>query len=132
MSQIIAGHIEIRPNREGQPRAFIAGTRVRVQDIYALAEVQGKTPDEIVRSLPHLTLGQVHGALSYYFDHRESVLSEMREDDDYVRRLRESAGPGLLQTRLSNMVGPGDSLPSLERHEIEGRVEFFLRYDSGG
>jgi hypothetical protein len=39
MIQPVATHIELRPNREGQPRAFIAGTRVRVQDIYAQAEI---------------------------------------------------------------------------------------------
>ena len=64
---------------------------MRVQDIYALAEVQGKEPGEIVQALPHLTLAQVHAALSYYFDHRESVLQEMREDDDFGRRLRAAA-----------------------------------------
>jgi uncharacterized protein (DUF433 family) len=40
--------IELRPNRSGQSRAYIAGTRVRVQDIYAMAELQGQSPDEIV------------------------------------------------------------------------------------
>ena len=54
MSLTIA--IELRPNRSGQQRAYIAGTRVRVQDIYALAEVQGRSPDEIVEALPHLSL----------------------------------------------------------------------------
>jgi uncharacterized protein (DUF433 family) len=89
MSQVVAPHIEIRRNRDGQPRAFIAGTRVRVQDIYALAEVQGKSPDDIVHALPHLTLAQVHAALAYYLDHRENILREMREDGEYVRRQRE-------------------------------------------
>jgi uncharacterized protein (DUF433 family) len=112
MSQVVATHIELRPNRDGQPRAFIAGTRVRVQDIYALAEMQGSTPDEIVEALPHLTLSQVHAALSYYFDHREAILEELRDDEEYVRRLRELAGPGLLQKRLNAAVNPGDSVSS--------------------
>ena len=101
MSECAATHIELRPNREGQPRAFIAGTRVRVQDIYALAEVQGKQPGEIVQALPHLTLAQVHAALSYYFDHRDAILQEMREDEDFVRQLRAAAGPGVLEQWLS-------------------------------
>src|SRR5438034_3956404 len=88
MSQSVAPHVEVRPNREGQPRAFIAGTRVRVQDIYALAEVQGKDPGEIVQALPHLTLAQVHAALSYYFDHREAILQEIREDEKFVQQVR--------------------------------------------
>jgi uncharacterized protein (DUF433 family) len=65
MSQAALNTIELRPNRSGQPRVFIAGTRVRVQDIYGLSELQGKTPDEIVAALPHLTLHQVHSALAF-------------------------------------------------------------------
>jgi uncharacterized protein (DUF433 family) len=70
MSQAAVSAIELRPNRSGQLRAYLAGTRVRVQDIYALSELQGKTPDEIVAALPHLNLFQVHSALAYYFQHR--------------------------------------------------------------
>lgn len=109
---LAATHIELRLNRAGQPRAFIAGTRVRVQDVYALAEVRGASPDEIVEALPHLPLGQIHAALSYYFDHRDEVLQEMREDDEYVRRFKESHGPGPLQKRLEGDVGNGGSVSS--------------------
>ena len=61
---------------------------VRVQDVALMAEIRGKTPDEIVEALPHLSLAQVHAALSYYFDHREEVQRELREDEDYVRQFR--------------------------------------------
>jgi uncharacterized protein (DUF433 family) len=111
-SQVVATHVELRPNREGRPRAFIVGTRVRVQDVYALGELQGASPDEIVGALPHLTLGQVHAALSYYFDHREAILQEMREDEEYARHLRESTGPGPLQQQLQSLIKPNDSVSS--------------------
>ncbi|MFN0052920.1 MAG: DUF433 domain-containing protein [Planctomycetales bacterium] len=88
MSHPVATPIEIRPNRDGQDRAYIAGTRIRVQDIYALAEVQGKTPAEIVLSIPSLTLAQVHSAMSYYFDHRKKIMDELREDEEFVRQFR--------------------------------------------
>ena len=58
MSQAAISAIELRPNRSGQPRAYVTGTRVRVQDIYGLSQLQGKTPDEIVAALPHITLAQ--------------------------------------------------------------------------
>lgn len=109
---LAATHIELRLNRAGQPRAFIAGTRVRVQDVHALAEVRGASPDEIVEALPHLTLGQVHAAISYYFDHRDEVLQEMQEDDEYVRRFKESRGPAPLQRRLEGDVDNGGSVSS--------------------
>src|SRR5687768_18425922 len=97
MTQAVATHIELRLNRRGLPRAFVTGTRVRVQDIYALAEVQGKSADEVLQALPSLTLSQVHAALSYYFDHRESILNEMREDEEFSQQLRKLAGPGPLE-----------------------------------
>jgi uncharacterized protein (DUF433 family) len=104
--------IEIRPNREGRPRAFIAGTRVRVQDVYALAEVQGRTPDEIASSLPHLSLAQVHAALAYYFEHREAILDEVREDDEFARHLRAVTGSGPVEQKLKSTEANRDSVSS--------------------
>lgn len=112
MATVVATHIEIRPNRRGHPRAFIAGTRVRVQDIYALAEIQGKSPGEIVQALPSLTIAQVHAALSYYFDHREAIVQELREDDEIVRQYRSITGHGPLEQRLTAAGPSGDPIPS--------------------
>ena len=50
MDRTLIQHIEIRKNRAGQDRAFVAGSRVRVQDTYVDSEVLGKSPDEIVAS----------------------------------------------------------------------------------
>ena len=105
MIHTVATHIELRPNRDGQSRAFIAGTRVRVQDIYAQAEIHGLTPEAIVEGLPHLTLGQVHAALSYLHDHREEILREMREDKAFVNELRAKAGPSLLEKHQAKRTG---------------------------
>ena len=111
MPSTTATHIEVRQNRDAQDRAYIAGTRVRVQDIYALSEIQGLTPDQIVEQLPHLTLGQVHAALSYYFDHRQQILNELREDNDFMELMRARTGPGPLEQRLS-AGGASDAVSS--------------------
>jgi uncharacterized protein (DUF433 family) len=101
MVEHITSHIEIRKNRDGQERAYIAGTRIRVQDIYAYAEVHGMSPDEVVTQLPQLTLGQVHAALSYYFDHRQEIQEEIRQDEEFVQSMRALTGPGPLEQKLS-------------------------------
>ena len=111
MEDLLPQHIEIRKNRDGQSRAFIAGTRVRVQDIYVDSEVIGKSPEEIVTALPHLTLAQVHAALAYYFDHREEILNELREDEQFVTMMKMKTGPGPLETKLRN-AGVGDAISS--------------------
>ena len=104
--------IEIRSNRENQSRAYIAATRVRVLDIYVMAELQGLTPDEIVDALPHLTLAQVHAALSYYFGNRDEVVRQLREEEDLVRRFRGLTGPGPLEAKLHGVEAPVDPLSS--------------------
>ena len=101
MSQTIA--IELRPNRSGQQRAFLAGTRVRVLDVYALSEIHGKSPDEIVEALPDLTLAQVHSALAYYFDHRADILQQLREEHETAANVRQSLGEGPLAAKLSSL-----------------------------
>lgn len=105
MNQQVATHIELRPNRGGGVRAFIEGTRVRVQDIYVQAEVHGRTPAEIQDGLPQLSLGQIHAALSYLFDHREDILRELREDETYVEQLKAASGPSLLQRHRVRATG---------------------------
>jgi uncharacterized protein (DUF433 family) len=101
----VATHIEVRPNRSGQSRAFIAGTRVRVQDIYAQAEIHGRAPEEIAQDFPHLTLGQVHAALSYYFDHRADILREVAEDRIFTDSLKAAGGASLLEKHLPKVAG---------------------------
>lgn len=103
-------HIEIRKNRRGEDRAYIAGTRVRVRDIYAHSEIHGESPEEIVAAFPHLTLAQVHAALSYYFEHREAILDEIRRDDEFVRLTRNKLGPGPLEQKLKGTDAP-DAIP---------------------
>jgi uncharacterized protein (DUF433 family) len=86
--QPVATHIELRPNRAGQSRAFIAGTRVQIQDIFAQAEIHQRSAEEITLDLPNLTLGQVHAALTYYFDYRAEILHEVEEDRAFVDSLK--------------------------------------------
>jgi uncharacterized protein (DUF433 family) len=111
MERMLIQHIEIRKNRDGQDRAYIVGTRVRVQDIYVDSEVLSKSPEEIVAALPHLTLAQVHAALAYYFDHREEILDELRQDEHFVAMLKQRTGPGPLETKLRS-AGGGDAVSS--------------------
>jgi uncharacterized protein (DUF433 family) len=104
-------HVEIRKNRAGQERAYIVGTRVRVQDIYVDSEVLGKTPEEIVTALPHLTLAQVHAALAYYFDYRDDILDELRQDEEFVAAMKNRTGPGPLERKLRD-AGIDDAISS--------------------
>lgn len=89
-------HIECTPGVcGGKPR--IAGHRIRVQDIYVCHEVKGLSPDEIIQAYPAITLADVHAALTYYWDHREEIQRQMKEDEEFVESLRSKSGPGLIE-----------------------------------
>lgn len=105
-------HIESRSNRDGQVRAFVAGTRIKVQNVYVLSELQGKSPDEIVAAYPNLTLAQVHAALSHYFDHMDEIHAELQQDADFIAQLRANTGPGPLEQKLKGMDASRDSVSS--------------------
>ncbi|MDS0299375.1 DUF433 domain-containing protein [Halogeometricum sp. S1BR25-6] len=55
------------------------GTGVRVKDI-AIAHVHcGYDPDEITQLYPYLSLGDIHTALAYYYDHIDEFRSTSSE-----------------------------------------------------
>src|SRR5437868_15254829 len=64
-------------------KACITGHRIRVMDIVVWHEMRGYSPDEIVQMFPGITLGDVHAALAYYFDHRKEI------EADFKRRSEE-------------------------------------------
>ena len=90
-------HIQTDPST-GKP--CIAGTGIRVWDIYVLHERQGRTPDEIVAAYPHLTLADVHAALAYYWDNKDQIEQQMKEADEFVEQLKATNGPGPLARKL--------------------------------
>lgn len=86
-TSVLDKHIEITPGTcGGKPR--IAGRRITVQSIAIWHERMRMSPDEIA-SEHGLTLGDVHAALAYYFDHRAQIDRMIREEDAYVEALRE-------------------------------------------
>lgn len=86
---VAISHIELRMNRRAEPRAYIAGTRMRVQDVVHYSEDMGWSPDKIVCEFPHLSLGQVHAALSYYFDHLDEVRGYLKSDAAFAREMQQ-------------------------------------------
>jgi hypothetical protein len=48
---------------------------------------RGWSAEEIARQYPHLTLAEVHAAMTYYFDHRSEIedelIAEYRDVEDW-------------------------------------------------
>lgn len=90
---VMLNHIEIRNNRDGQPRAFIKETRIRVQDIAMDHEYHGMSVDEIASNYPHISLSQIYAALSYYFEYRDEIWLQIKEDEKFVNEMKQKFQP---------------------------------------
>jgi uncharacterized protein (DUF433 family) len=105
---LLGGHAKLQTHIEtdqttGKP--CIAGTGIRVWDVYVLHERQGKTPDEVVAAFPHITLADVHAALAYYWDNKDEIDQQMKEADEFVEQLKAATGPGPLARKLAARDG---------------------------
>ncbi len=63
--------------RGGRPK--IAGTGLTVRRIVGWYKA-GMTPEEIALEYPHLTLAQVHAALTYYHANRDEIENDIAQD----------------------------------------------------
>jgi uncharacterized protein (DUF433 family) len=71
-------HIIRDPSLRGG-RPIVAGTGVTVKRIAAWYQL-GMTPEQIAQEVGHLSLAQVHAALSYYFAHQDEIDQDLAED----------------------------------------------------
>lgn len=86
-------YIEMVATRSGL-RAMVKGTRIAVSTIVGYVRL-GESPESISQNaLPHLTLAQIHDALSYYYDHSDKIDAELAENTETASqaRLRERLG----------------------------------------
>lgn len=78
-AKVTYAHIVKEPGYCGG-KAAIDDTRVRVHNVVFLHQ-RGRTPEEILVEYPDLSLAQVHGALVYYYDHRNEIEAELAADE---------------------------------------------------
>lgn len=86
MKVLDTGHIVAEPDvLGGEPH--IAGHRIGVSHIAIWIVYNHESPDQIADEFG-LSLGEVHAALAYYYDHREEIDRDIAEAD---RRAEEMA-----------------------------------------
>ena len=52
---------------------LIEGTTIKVVEVVVEKIAYGWSPEELHFQHPHLTLGQIHSALAYYYDHKDEL-----------------------------------------------------------
>ncbi len=83
----------------GKP--IIKGTRMKVAQIAIEYERLGWTPDQIIQAHPHLTLAQVHDALSYYYESTNEINDDIRASEQLVEELRKLYPRSVLEEKRS-------------------------------
>jgi uncharacterized protein (DUF433 family) len=79
---------------------LIAGTRVKVIELVLDHLVYGWSPEELHFQHPHLTMGQIHSALAYYWDHKTVLDQDIARRLQHVDRLQQSVPSSPLIERL--------------------------------
>jgi uncharacterized protein (DUF433 family) len=78
----------------------IAGTTTKVIEIVTDQQAYGWSPEEIAFQYPYLTLGQIHSALAYYWDHKAELDADMARRLAYADEMRRQAQNDPLMIRL--------------------------------
>ena len=80
----------------------IASTTMKVVELVAEKVAYGWSPEELHLQHPNLTLGQIHSALAYYWDHEEELNRDIEQGLQHIEQMRKAAGPSPLVKRLKS------------------------------
>jgi uncharacterized protein (DUF433 family) len=80
--------------------AYVGGTGMKVIELVNSWQAYGWSPEELHFQYPQLSLGQIHSALAYYWDHQAALDTAIRSQLTEVDALRRSTPPVPLAARV--------------------------------
>jgi uncharacterized protein (DUF433 family) len=89
-------HIELNEDRVPS----IVGTTMKVVELVVEQQAYGWSPEELHFQHPYLTLGQIHSALAYYWDHCKELDHDIQRRLERVDGLRSENQPSELAERF--------------------------------
>jgi len=84
MVAVINSLIEI--DDQGIP--WISGANTKVVEVVLDKMAYGWSPEEMHRQHSHLSMAQIHAALSYYYEHQAEVDADIERRNRYVEEMR--------------------------------------------
>ena len=99
MPTAICAHIRL----DDHGVAWIDETKTKVIEVALDMIAHGWSPEEIHFQHSHLSLGQIHAALSYYHDHKTEFDAEIQRSLARVDELRAQAGDSPIRKKLRAM-----------------------------
>jgi uncharacterized protein (DUF433 family) len=79
---------------------MIAGTMIKVIELVLDHVAYGWSPEELHFQHPHLTMGQIHSALAYYWDHKAELDQDIERRLQFVDQVQQTTNPTQLAERL--------------------------------
>ncbi len=67
---------------------WIVGANTKVVEVVLDKLAYNSTPEEMHEQHPHLSLAQIHAALSYYYEHQAEIDADIERRDRFVEELR--------------------------------------------
>ena len=80
--------------------AWISGANTKVIEVALDKIAYGWSPDEMHREHPHLSMAQLHAALSYYYEHQAELDADIERRYQEVEALRAQQPDSPLRQRL--------------------------------
>ena len=99
MTAIFATQIEI----DSSGVAWLAGTKVKVVEVVLDKLAHGWSPEEIHFQHPHMSLAQIHGALTYYYENQSALDTQMARTQQESMALAMEVSDPAFQQRLSDL-----------------------------
>jgi len=100
MVTVLNSLIEI--DEKGVP--WISGANTKVVEVVLDKMAHNSSPEEMHEQYPHLSLAQIHAALSYYYEHQAEVDADIERRDRYVENLRAQQKNPLTRTELESRL----------------------------
>lgn len=103
---MVATEATTRIVRDERGVPWIEGANTKVMEVVLDHVGHGWSADEIHAQHPHLSLGQVHAALAFYYDHEAELLGQMQKDVAALNTIRKGMGESPAQRRLKSLARP--------------------------
>ena len=98
MSTLGVGYKHVFLDETGVP--IVQGATIKVVEPVLEKIAYGWSPEELHFQHPYLTLGQIHSALAYYWDHQEALDRDIERRLERTDRIQRQVQPTPLVARL--------------------------------
>ena len=79
---------------------WIVGANTKIVELVSEVQAYGWSPAELHFQHPHLSLGQIHSALAYYWDHKDEIDADVQRRLEEAETLRRHAEPSPVLRKL--------------------------------